>query len=155
MRTDVTKLRQALLNLLSNATKFTERGTITLRVVPEAGADASHGWVDFVVADTGIGMDAQQMQHLFEAFEQADSSTTRRYGGTGLGLAISRDFCRLLGGDLWVHSEPGRGSTFTVHLPTQVLEPATGAQPAPALARGVPGSGTVLVIDEDVHNREL
>jgi signal transduction histidine kinase len=79
------------------------------------------------VSDTGIGMTPDQMEHIFQPFTQADASTTRRYGGTGLGLAISRRFCQLLGGDITVESDPGRGSTFTIWLPITVLEPKTEA----------------------------
>jgi signal transduction histidine kinase len=140
MRADQTKLRQTLFNLLSNASKFTERGTITLRVAKdEAGVPASAGpgtppvpagrpRIRFRVIDTGIGMTPEQTAKLFQAFTQADASTSRKYGGTGLGLAISRKFCQMMGGELTVESEPGRGSTFTATLP---LEGATAeAQPS-------------------------
>jgi signal transduction histidine kinase/HAMP domain-containing protein len=118
MRADATRVRQALLNLGSNASKFTERGVVRLSVGrrPEDGRD----WITFAVSDTGIGMTAQQMARLFEEFAQADASTTRKYGGTGLGLAISRRFCRMMGGNITVESTPGRGSTFTIHLPSEV-----------------------------------
>ena len=116
MQADQTKLRQTLFNLLSNAAKFTDHGTISLTVQCEAD-----DWISFGVADTGIGMTEEQLGRLFEAFSQAEASTRSRYGGTGLGLAISRHFCRLMGGDLTVESEYGRGSRFTVRLPT-VLE---------------------------------
>src|SRR5262249_27411532 len=116
MRADISKVRQTLFNLLSNASKFTEQGTITLR----AKSDPSQ--FQFEVTDSGIGMTAEQMSKLFEAFSQADASTTRRFGGTGLGLAISRKFCRLMGGDIRVASEPGQGSTFTVTLPAEVCD---------------------------------
>jgi signal transduction histidine kinase len=115
MLADQMRLRQALLNLMSNANKFTERGTITL--------DARHGqengsdWVTLVVADTGIGMTPEQIGKLFQEFSQASSSTASKYGGTGLGLVISRRFCQMMGGDITVASEPGRGSTFTIRLP--------------------------------------
>ena len=112
MRADLTKVRQALFNLLSNASKFTDHGTITLTVQRE-----SDDWLTFAVADTGIGMTDEQMGRLFEAFSQAEASTRTKYGGTGLGLAISRQFCRLMGGDLTVTSVYGQGSTFTVRLP--------------------------------------
>jgi two-component system, NtrC family, sensor kinase len=111
MHSDVTKVRQALFNLLSNAAKFTEAGTITLTV--RATADT----VSFDVADTGIGMTEEAIGRLFEAFSQAEASTSSKYGGTGLGLALSREFCRLMGGDITVESWPGKGSTFTVALP--------------------------------------
>ena len=112
---DQMRLRQALLNLLSNANKFTERGTITV----DARQEQANGrdWVTIAVADTGIGMTVEQMGKLFQEFSQADASTTRKYGGTGLGLAISKRFCQMMGGDITVESEPGKGSVFTVRLP--------------------------------------
>jgi signal transduction histidine kinase len=115
MRADLTKVRQTLFNLLSNACKFTEHGTITLEVARDA-MDGG-GWVTFRVRDTGIGMTPEQMEKLFQEFSQADASTTRKYGGTGLGLAISRRFCQLMGGDITVESALGQGSTFTITLP--------------------------------------
>jgi len=111
LETDATKLRQALLNLLSNAAKFTERGTITVTVTTD-GDD-----VLFAVSDTGIGIAPEVAGQLFEPFAQGDPSTTRRYGGTGLGLVISRRFCEMMGGDITLDSRPGVGSTFTVRLP--------------------------------------
>jgi len=132
MASDQTKVRQILVNLISNATKFTEQGTVTLETRPITfaanGAEPVAG-VEFAVSDTGIGLSPEQMQRLFEAFTQADVSTTRKYGGTGLGLAITRRFCQLLGGDIRVESAgvPGEGSMFTVTLPlnapTQTLQP--------------------------------
>jgi signal transduction histidine kinase len=115
LHADEMRLRQALLNLMSNANKFTERGTITVdaRQAQENGRD----WVTIAVADTGIGMTPEQMGKLFQEFSQADASTTRKYGGTGLGLAISKKFCQMMGGDITVESEPGKGSVFTVRLP--------------------------------------
>src|SRR5215213_6161094 len=115
MHADLTKVRQALFNLLSNAAKFTDHGTITLTVERE-----SDDWLTFAISDTGIGMTAEQLGRLFQAFSQAEASTRSQYGGTGLGLAISRHFCRLMGGDLTVESKPGIGSTFTVRLPSTV-----------------------------------
>jgi GAF domain-containing protein len=126
---DPLRLRQALFNLLSNAAKFTESGTITLTVRrwpdgSEAAVDEGRGaTVLFTVRDSGIGMDAEQMGRLFQAFEQAESTTARKYGGTGLGLAISREFCRLMGGDVTVESTPGVGSTFTIALPAERVAP--------------------------------
>ena len=108
---DQMRLRQALLNLMSNANKFTESGTISVDARQEDGG------VSISVADTGIGMTPEQMGKLFQEFSQADASTTRKYGGTGLGLAISKRFCQMMGGDITVESEPGRGSTFTIRLP--------------------------------------
>jgi signal transduction histidine kinase/HAMP domain-containing protein len=120
MYADMVKLRQALLNLLSNAAKFTESGTITLDVRRETfGQDE---WLTFIVGDTGIGMTPEQREKLFEAFAQADASTTRKYGGTGLGLAITSHFSQMMGGTVAVESEPGKGSTFTIRLPAKVVE---------------------------------
>jgi GAF domain-containing protein len=115
LHADQMRLRQALLNLLSNANKFTERGTITVdaRHEQENGRD----WVTIAVADTGIGMTPEQMGKLFQEFSQVDASTARKYGGTGLGLAISKRFCQMMGGDITVESEVGRGSTFAIRLP--------------------------------------
>jgi signal transduction histidine kinase len=129
MRADLTKVRQTLFNLLSNACKFTEKGTVTLSARVETAA-GSPGWIVFDVTDTGIGLTGEQIGRLFEAFSQADATTTRRYGGTGLGLALCRRLCRLMGGDVTVTSELGRGSTFTARLPREVPEP----RPAPASA---------------------
>jgi len=144
---DLTKLRQSLFNLLSNACKFTERGVITL----EAAREQREGeeWIVFRVRDTGIGMTGEQMSRLFQEFSQADASTARRFGGTGLGLAISRHFCRMMGGDITVESEPGRGAAFTIHLPARVPEPDQPEEipdyktgPAvPAVAAAEPVSG--------------
>jgi signal transduction histidine kinase len=115
IQADLTKVRQALFNLLSNAAKFTDQGTITLTVKREPD-----DWLTFAITDTGIGMTEEQLSRLFEAFSQAEASTRSRYGGTGLGLAISRHFCRLMGGDLTVESVYGEGSTFTARLPVAV-----------------------------------
>jgi signal transduction histidine kinase len=112
---DQMRLRQALLNLMSNANKFTERGTIT--VDARQGQENGRDWITISIADTGIGMTPEQMGKLFQEFSQADASTTRKYGGTGLGLAISKKFCEMMGGDIAVESELGRGSTFTIRLP--------------------------------------
>jgi len=119
LHADQMRLRQALLNLLSNANKFTERGSIALDA--RQGKDNGRDWVTIAVADTGIGMTPEQMVKLFQEFSQADASTTRKYGGTGLGLAISKRFCQMMGGDITVESEPGRGSTFTIRLPRIVF----------------------------------
>ena len=130
MHADQMRLRQALLNLMSNANKFTERGTITIdaREKSEDGRD----WIIVAVADTGIGMSPEQMGKLFHEFSQASSTTASRYGGTGLGLAISKRFCQMMGGDITVESQPGRGSTFTIRLPRIVgaSKEVVGANPA-------------------------
>jgi signal transduction histidine kinase len=132
MRADPSMVRQVLLNLLSNAAKFTRSGTITFTVTRVPNPDPSQpgederqdsDWLHFSVTDTGIGMTQEQMGHLFEAFWQADTSATRRYGGSGLGLAISHRFCRLMGGDITVESKPGKGSTFNVRLPASASNP--------------------------------
>jgi signal transduction histidine kinase len=118
MRADLTKVRQSLFNLLSNACKFTKQGTIGLTVTrwPADGVD----WITFGVSDTGIGMTPAQMEKLFQAFAQAEASTARQFGGTGLGLAITKKFCQMMGGDVTVESELGKGSTFTIRLPAEV-----------------------------------
>jgi signal transduction histidine kinase/DNA-binding response OmpR family regulator len=150
MRADLTKMRQALFNLVSNACKFTERGTVRLAVAREAGANGD--WVSFAVSDTGIGMTPEQMTRLFEEFSQADASVTRKYGGTGLGLALSRRLARMMGGDITVASEAGRGSTFTIRLPATVAENRT----EPAIASATPeGASTILVIDDEAAVRDL
>src|SRR5204863_9036126 len=118
LREDVTKVRQVLLNLLSNACKFTEKGKVFLDVTREN--DVTGTWVVFRIRDTGIGMTNEQKGKLFQAFTQADASTQRKYGGTGLGLALSRKFCVMMGGDINAESEPGKGSTFTMRLPGDV-----------------------------------
>jgi signal transduction histidine kinase len=108
------RLRQILLNLLSNGCKFTMQGEVALR-----GCRVSNGghWIELSVSDTGIGMTPEQEAKLFEEFTQADAATAQRFGGTGLGLAITRKLARMMGGDVTVASEPGKGSVFTVHLP--------------------------------------
>ncbi|MBT5925249.1 MAG: response regulator [Verrucomicrobia bacterium] len=154
MRADITKVRQILFNLLSNAAKFTDKGTITLHCHREVEASQ----IRFSVTDTGIGMATEQIGKLFEAFQQADNSTSRKFGGTGLGLAISRKFARLMGGDMTVTSEVGRGTTFTVELPTAVEEPSKVVESLLPLteARGSINDGPIiLVIDDDVNVREL
>jgi signal transduction histidine kinase/CheY-like chemotaxis protein len=149
MRADLTKLRQALFNLLSNACKFTKRGTVSIAV----RLDSADGHVVFDVKDTGIGMTEEQIGRLFRDFAQADVSTSRRFGGTGLGLALSRRLCRLMGGDVTVTSEPDRGSTFTIRLPAEVADPhgGAGAVPSPAST----SAGLILVIDDDPAARDL
>jgi len=111
---DPMRLRQILLNLLSNACKFTKEGEVRLRARRVANG---RDWIELAVADTGIGMTAEQQAKLFEEFSQADAATAQRFGGTGLGLAITRKLARMMGGDVTVTSEPGKGSVFTVRLP--------------------------------------
>ena len=132
LHADQMRLRQAMLNLLSNANKFTDRGTITLEA--RQGKENGREEVTIAVADTGIGMTPEQMGKLFQEFSQADASTTRKYGGTGLGLAISKRFCQMMGGDITVKSEPGRGSTFTIRLPRIVEVPKDAAAGNPVKA---------------------
>ncbi|GMR13862.1 MAG: hypothetical protein BMS9Abin29_2087 [Gemmatimonadota bacterium] len=155
MHSDLTKVRQMLLNMLSNAAKFTDRGTVALEVDLDRGEEGD--WLTFRVRDTGIGMTPEQLGRVFEAFAQAEASTTRKYGGTGLGLAITRHFSRLLGGDIGAESEPGKGTLFTLRLPARApgapplgLEDADGDQ-----IQGSGTSGTVLLIDDDAAARTL
>lgn len=159
MHADLTKVRQALFNLLSNACKFTKQGDISLEVkrLPGQGADA--GKFVFTVSDTGIGMTQEQKTRLFEAFTQGDASTTRQYGGTGLGLSISRHFCRMMGGDITVESEPGKGASFAVSIPATVSSDA-GQEPEKAGEdeKAVPwgqGASSVLIIDDDPGARDM
>jgi adenylate cyclase len=118
LHADQTRFRQSLLNLASNANKFTEKGIIT--IAARQRHENGHDWLTLAVTDTGIGMTAEQMSRLFQEFSQASSATASKYGGTGLGLAISRRFCQMMGGDIMVESEHGRGSTFTIRLPRAV-----------------------------------
>jgi signal transduction histidine kinase/DNA-binding response OmpR family regulator len=154
MWADLTKVRQGLFNLLSNACKFTNKGTIALEVTRQAEDGAK--WITFRVRDTGIGMTPTQMDKLFQVFSQADASTARQYGGTGLGLAITKRFCQLMGGNIAVESAVGQGSIFTIRLPTEVSDlKARPAPPSLAQAEPLPAGGpTVLVIDDDpmVHD---
>jgi GAF domain-containing protein/CheY-like chemotaxis protein len=148
LNVDPMRLRQILLNLLSNACKFTKEGVVTLRAKHLVNG---RSWVELAVSDTGIGMTAEQMAKLFEEFSQADASTARRFGGTGLGLAITRKLARMMGGDVRVTSEMGKGSVFTVRLPVsgdpRAGRDASGGRP--------PASDCVLVIDDDETAREL
>jgi signal transduction histidine kinase/CheY-like chemotaxis protein len=173
MHADQMKVRQGLYNLLSNAVKFTQDGEVTVTAVREQMDERE--WMVFQVADTGIGLGADQIVRLFQDFTQADTSTTRRFGGTGLGLALTRRFCQMMGGDVTVHSVPGEGSVFTIKIPAVVsdLPAAPGEQPpaaAPdALALALAGgdapdaeapeaaveAGCVLVIDDDPVQRDL
>jgi PAS domain S-box-containing protein len=181
MHADLTKLRQSLLNLLSNAAKFTEHGTITLTVrkdesIEELDRNQHCDFMLFQVADTGIGMSLEQLDKVFQAFTQADASTTRKYGGTGLGLAITRHFCRMMGGDISVKSTLGQGSTFTIRLPMRVplakervaaeapVLPSFAANTIPltsgkSLGRSTTSTGsqlaTILIIDDDASVRDL
>jgi signal transduction histidine kinase/CheY-like chemotaxis protein/HAMP domain-containing protein len=154
VRTDHTKLKQIVLNLLSNATKFTQDGTVTMSV-RRTGRQLA-----ISVRDTGIGMTEAQLGRLFQAFSQADSSTTRRFGGTGLGLAISRSFARTLGGDLTVTSKEGEGSSFDLVIldggqdaaAAETAETMSETSEAPS---GSAEGGRVLVVDDDPHTRHI
>jgi signal transduction histidine kinase/DNA-binding response OmpR family regulator len=151
--TDRTKLKQSLLNLLSNASKFTHDGRIALEV------RATDEELSFAVTDSGIGMTEEQLGRLFQAFSQADASTTRRYGGTGLGLAISKHFCEMLGGRIEAESTPGSGSTFTITLPIQREQTsAAAATPSAGPVRVVSGEADlalVMIVDDDPNSRAL
>ena len=160
MKADQTKVRQTLFNLLSNASKFTERGVIKLEIIPSLNSQPfvtpklgeGGSTLNLRVTDTGIGMTPEQVGKLFQAFAQADSSTTRKFGGTGLGLVITRHFARLLGGDVTVASEAGKGSVFTLTMPVRDMSKAVAdsAEPRPTES-GVPDSGfTVLVVDDEI-----
>ncbi len=164
MRSDATKLRQMLFNLLSNAGKFTEQGEIRLRGRREH--EGGRDWLLFEVEDTGIGMTEEQQSRVFEPFSQADASTTRKYGGTGLGLAITRRFAQMLGGEIALRSTPGVGTTFTLRLPAgpasaPVCEFIAGAEARDGLARAIdqrlqqPGPQPVLVVEDDATTRSM
>jgi signal transduction histidine kinase/DNA-binding response OmpR family regulator len=156
---DLTKVRQLLFNLLSNASKFTKNGSIELRA--RRLTQAAREWIEFQVADSGIGMTAEQLAKVFDAFAQADASTTRKYGGTGLGLTITRKFCEMMGGDIRVESEAGKGTKFIITLPSEVADKSKPQPPSGSSAAGRAGisglaafnravaSSTVLVIDDD------
>ena len=149
MTVDPMRLRQILLNLLSNACKFTKEGEVTLRTRTIVDG---RNWIEFAVSDTGIGMTPEQQAKLFQEFTQADSSTARQFGGTGLGLAITRKLAQMMGGDVTVTSELGKGSIFTVRLPAsehQTPDTSTRGNAEPCAA------DCVLVIDDDATAREL
>jgi PAS domain S-box-containing protein len=155
MHADVTKVRQILFNLLSNASKFTERGKVTLEVRREEEQPTPD--IVFRVTDSGIGITKEQVDKLFQPFIQADASTTRKFGGTGLGLAISKHFAQMMGGSMSVISEPGKGSAFTLRLPARVDKVAPEKpKPVDAAVQTVVGSGIkVLIIDDDESVRDL
>ncbi|HFD81452.1 MAG TPA: response regulator, partial [Gammaproteobacteria bacterium] len=164
IETDHEKLRQILINFLSNALKFTERGDVVLRLSRNEGEDAAPRPLAISVSDSGIGIPADKQELVFEAFKQADGSTSRRYGGTGLGLTISRELARLIGGRIQVHSEEGKGSTFTLFLPLAIDRDS--AEQAPGQSDGevheerkdseLPDAdysgNRILVVDDDLRN---
>ncbi len=156
MHADLTKMRQSLFNLLSNASKFTKNGTITLDI--SSYLAQGEKMLAFKVTDTGIGMNSEQISKLFQAFTQADASTTRKYGGTGLGLAITKKFCQMMGGDISVKSELGKGSSFTIALPVQVINSTNQISNQLPKVNEFKAStnqkNTILVIDDDItiHN---
>ncbi|HUH30002.1 MAG TPA: ATP-binding protein, partial [Rhodanobacter sp.] len=158
MHTDVTKLRQILFNLLSNACKFTENGSIHLRVRRERVG--SREWAVFEVEDTGIGITPAQQARLFEPFAQAEASTQQKYGGTGLGLALTRRFAELLGGDIQLRSTAGQGTAFTVRVPANLTPPKTTLQVSPQRAAALTPieeafAATILIVDDDAAGTEL
>ena len=156
---DSTKLRQMLLNLLSNAGKFTHEGVVV--VSAERFSKQTAPWIRIAVRDSGIGIDPEQLESIFQSFTQADRSTTREYGGTGLGLAITRRFCRMMGGDITVSSSPGHGSTFTIELPVEVnaVDAASGAlSDDEAVSLEIESSGEgplILIIEDDADARQV
>src|SRR6266404_389173 len=168
--TDDQRLHQILRNLLSNAFKFTSAGKVELTIELErggprfeaAGLRAAAQVIALAVADTGIGIPPEKHELIFEAFQQADASTSRTFGGTGLGLTISRELARLLGGEIRLLSAPGQGSTFTLYLPlllpvearedgVEEARPKVALPPAPETMAGLRGC-SVLLVDDDVHN---
>jgi signal transduction histidine kinase/ActR/RegA family two-component response regulator len=155
VRGDAFRLRQVLGNLVSNAVKFTERGEVRLSVEEVPPLDGAAHRVRFVVADTGIGIDSRTLARLFRPFEQADSSTTRRYGGTGLGLALSQSLVRLLGGEIAVESVPGVGSRFSFELPFESGVLALAQQPIEAEAPARRTDLPVLVVDDNLINLKV
>ena len=146
MNADLTKIRQSLFNLLSNASKFTSNGLITLSI--ERHTKDSQDWIFMKVSDSGIGMTDEQLLKLFKAFSQAESSTTRKYGGTGLGLTITKRFCQMMGGDVTVQSEIGKGSTFIIDLPANVKDEKQLAISKTSIGNSS-YTNTILVIDDD------
>lgn len=153
MRTDLTKVRQSLLNLLSNACKFTSQGTVELRA--ERFEKNGSGWLRFTVSDTGMGIPPEKMAKLFEPFSQGDAATSRRFGGTGLGLALTRRLCDLLGGTIQAQSEPGKGSTFTIELPADMPAGSETAQIEERSDPVEPAMGLILIVDDDAAARDL
>jgi CheY-like chemotaxis protein len=157
---DVTRLRQVLVNLLSNAVKFTERGSIQIDVqsLNEADKKPQSGWhaIEFKVSDTGVGIDPAARPRLFQPFEQEDASITRRFGGTGLGLAICKDLVELMGGEIWVDSTPGQGSTFGFVLTLRAAgDDATVGQQPHASNQPLPRRMKVLLAEDNPVNQRV
>ncbi|WP_455365960.1 sensor histidine kinase, partial [Kaarinaea lacus] len=152
MESDGIKLKQILINILGNACKFTSNGTVSLRV--SSVELEKQGWVQFVVKDTGIGMSPVHTKRIFDAFAQADTSTTRKYSGTGLGLAISKQFSKLLGGDITVQSEVNKGSVFTLYLPRVVRQPSDSGQNLRNFNHRRNRSASVFVLENNELLRE-
>ncbi len=152
---DPVRVRQVLLNLLSNAVKFTDRGEVELQVRREPGTSGMPDTLCFSVRDTGIGITPEAQLHIFEAFSQADNSTTRKFGGTGLGLSISSHLVALMDGEIRLQSEPGHGSTFCFTLPCRPADatPATTPSPAPSPAAPAGGLPVLLVEDNRINQR--
>lgn len=153
---DIIKFRQIFLNLLSNATKFTQNGMIQLSIGRKVTEDGEN-WLEICITDNGIGMTTEQQTRLFQPFTQADASTTRKYGGTGLGLTITKKFVEMMGGKIYVHSEFGHGSTFTVFLPTHLSEyhDESVLQPLMESNQSLKAEGVILVVDDDSQTRHI
>lgn len=151
MRTDSMRLRQSILNLLSNACKFTKDGTVTFKITRHKSSETD--WVFFAISDTGIGISPEQIGKLFQPFTQAEASTTRRFGGTGLGLYLTKSFIEMLGGSFSVNSEVGKGSTFTLQLPTIANSQAVSNPVPPPQSNDANSSKQripqILVIEDD------
>jgi signal transduction histidine kinase/CheY-like chemotaxis protein/ligand-binding sensor domain-containing protein len=154
---DSGRVRQILLNLLSNSVKFTDRGTILVSLSTEATSDPACVLLRASVSDTGIGIPAEAQQHLFESFSQAETSTTRRYGGTGLGLAISKRLVQLMDGEVGFASSPGQGSTFwfTAKLGLGIEVPLAESGPAEEGQPGVQNCGTILIVEDNRINQKV
>ena len=148
---DPTRLRQVMVNLVSNALKFTSEGEVRLWIRRPSSSER-RAVIEIGVADTGPGMDREQQARLFQAFTQADTSTTRKFGGTGLGLAICRQLVRLMGGEIWVESEPGRGATFRARVELAVTEAPAAAADATEAEAADAASLRVLVADDNAIN---
>ncbi len=153
---DSIRLRQIMFNLIGNALKFTERGGVTVRVHSSAAILEHHRAITLEIEDTGIGIPDDDQQKIFEAFQQRDGQSTRKYGGTGLGLAITTRLVQMMGGTLTVRSTVGKGSVFTVHLPSVLLVEDTPLQKkADDGHRTIFEPATILIVDDILHNREL